>query len=279
MPENTLTETRGLPPAKPWPLGLFSGNALKYIMAALMVLDHIKEMFPGAPIWLKILGRPVMPIFLFLCAEGFYHTRNRRRYLLQLLIGFEFMNVASMLLQRLLPVEGVVLANSAFGTMFVMALLLSFCSMIYRGIKEKKPGLAIGGVALGLAYFAASFGLLMLMDRLPQAFAFILILLPSFFMVEGGTLIFMGMLFYALRRWRWAQVLVLVAFTALTLYSDWKNGSGFGIQWYMIFAAIPMLLYNNKRGRGGKFSKYFFYIFYPAHIYLLYLLAYLVSHR
>jgi hypothetical protein len=33
------------------------------------------------------------------------------------------------------------------------------------------------------------------------------------------------------------------------------------------------MLYNGKRGSG---SKYFFYIFYPAHIYLLYLIAWLI---
>jgi hypothetical protein len=41
----------------------------------------------------------------------------------------------------------------------------------------------------------------------------------------------------------------------------------------MLFAAIPMLMYNGERGKGGK---YFFYVFYPGHIYILYAAAWLL---
>ncbi|WP_281822005.1 TraX family protein [Eisenbergiella massiliensis] len=37
--------------------------------------------------------------------------------------------------------------------------------------------------------------------------------------------------------------------------------------WMSGFAAIPMYLYNGKRGRGNK---KLFYWFYPAHVYVLY---------
>ncbi|HIU15864.1 MAG TPA: Tat pathway signal protein, partial [Candidatus Ventricola intestinavium] len=44
-------------------------------------------------------------------------------------------------------------------------------------------------------------------------------------------------------------------------------------EWYGVFAVIPMLCYNGKRGRGYKAL---FYAFYPAHIYVLYGLSCLV---
>jgi hypothetical protein len=41
----------------------------------------------------------------------------------------------------------------------------------------------------------------------------------------------------------------------------------------MVFAAVPLWMYNGLRGKG---SKYFFYIFYPAHIYLFYAIAWFI---
>lgn len=44
---------------------------------------------------------------------------------------------------------------------------------------------------------------------------------------------------------------------------------GVGIQAYASLAAVPMLLYNGKKGPS---LKYFFYVFYPLHLLILYLI-------
>ncbi|MEE1195258.1 MAG: TraX family protein [Lachnospiraceae bacterium] len=51
---------------------------------------------------------------------------------------------------------------------------------------------------------------------------------------------------------------------ALSLYWEWPA----------IFAFIPILMYNGKRGRS---SKYFFYLFYPTHLLLFYFLSTILS--
>ncbi|GHV44431.1 hypothetical protein FACS189492_0750 [Clostridia bacterium] len=139
-----------------------------------MLFDHIAEMFPGSPAWMHMLGRPVFPIFMFVVAEGFYYTRSRKRYMLQLLIGFEAMNVLSSLIEGNFTIHtpdggAIGLMNSAFGTMFIMCLLLCFCSMIYKGFKEKRRGLAIGGIVLIVGYLGLSVGILPLVYALPAA--------------------------------------------------------------------------------------------------------------
>jgi hypothetical protein len=91
--------------------------------------------------------------------------------------------------------------------------------------------------------------------------------IPNIIFIEGGIgTVLMGLLFYIFRKWRRAQIAVLAALSVLAFITG-KDASN---QWMMIFAALPMALYNGKKGRG---MKYFFYIFYPAHIYLLYILA------
>ena len=56
------------------------------IAMAAMTLDHlVSVLFPGYPRepWILLahcIGRMAAPIFWFLVAEGYHHTRDRRRY-------------------------------------------------------------------------------------------------------------------------------------------------------------------------------------------------------
>lgn len=68
------------------------------------------------------------------------------------------------------------------------------------------------------------------------------------------------LIFYVFRYYRALQVIG----GALSLYWEWPA----------IFAFIPLLMYNGKRGRS---SKYFFYLFYPAHLLLFYFLSTILS--
>jgi hypothetical protein len=85
-------------------------------------------------------------------------------------------------------------------------------------------------------------------------------------------MVFMGVAFYLLRKYRLAQAALVLAAGALTWYFA-KNS----VQWLMVFAIIPIILYNGKRGKVQKAGKYFFYVYYPAHIYLLYCAAWFLS--
>ncbi len=55
-----------------------------------MLVDHLNMYFGPElhwPLWINFLGRFVAPAFSFLLVEGYFHTRNKRRYLKRLLIG------------------------------------------------------------------------------------------------------------------------------------------------------------------------------------------------
>ena len=63
-----------------------TGFALKCIALLCMVLDHVGYLlFPHA-LWLRVVGRVAFPLYAFLLGEGFLHTRDRKRYLLRLLL-------------------------------------------------------------------------------------------------------------------------------------------------------------------------------------------------
>ncbi|GHU66418.1 membrane protein [Clostridia bacterium] len=275
MNQEIITEQRGFFGLTP---GL-SGNAVKMIGVILMVFDHLHQMFgaQGAPDWFSMLGRLVLPIFLFMCAEGFYYTRSRKRYLLLLLIGIWVMSTFNYILTEALPfgdLYRVELINNVFTTLFMVAFYLLAIETLRGGIREKKPRKVLGSIGLLIAPILASVVFTMLLYSENPAVMMASIRLswyvPNILMTEGGfTAVIMGIAFYYLRNWRWAQMVPLAVLSLMSFTSG-----GDSIQWMMIFAAIPILLYNGQRGGGNK---YFFYIFYPAHIYAFYIIAWMLQ--
>lgn len=66
-----------------------SGSSLKVIAVLSMVIDHCAYYLleHGTVLYeaMRCVGRIAFPVFSFLIAEGFSHTRNKKRYFLQLL--------------------------------------------------------------------------------------------------------------------------------------------------------------------------------------------------
>jgi hypothetical protein len=261
-----------------------TGWTIKMIGITLMVMDHLHQMFinQGAPAWLYWFGRPVATMFIFLCAEGFFYTRNKGRYVARFLGAFILMNLANRLLTEFFPVENVELMNNIFGTLFMSAFYMLMVDLFRRGIKEKQPRrilLAIGGallpaiIGMALAVLVSGDG-----DIPFRTIALVIFfLIPTPLTVEGGfVLVIMGIAFFLLRNHRWAQALVPAAAGLLILCTSRGETGLPNPQWLMAFAALPILLYNGLRGRGDK---YFFYAFYPGHIYLLYLIAWFLQAR
>ncbi|MFZ2542915.1 MAG: TraX family protein [Lactococcus raffinolactis] len=242
---------------------------LKLIGIILMVFDHIHQMFyfEGVPLWFTMLGRLVAPIFLFLSAEGFYYTRNRKKYMLNLLIGFWICQILFMAVPAILPNSKVELINAIFGTLF-----LGLCAMwVYDGFFGKVK--YIGKAVLGLLFlivtpFVTMF--VMASQDMPliikQIFIFFI---PSVLTVEGGPIfILLALMFHIFRNKKIGTYLTLVLVSLFIFISSPQND-----QWMMVFSLLPIYLYNGEEGRK---EKWLFYIFYPLHIIVLYLLSTLI---
>ena len=74
---------------KAFGFGFLNGNALKYIAALTMLIDHAGLLLFPRNILFRIIGRLAFPIFAFMIAEGCRYTRNKLKYFLSVFIlGF-----------------------------------------------------------------------------------------------------------------------------------------------------------------------------------------------
>lgn len=255
---------------------VLNATTIKLMAVVLMFLDHIHQMFAtaGAPIWLTMIGRPVFPLFLFIASESFFYTRNKKKYLQRLLFASLGMTIFTFVLQRIIPNENVVLMNNAFSTFFVTALYMQSWDWFMDGMQKKAPKQIMKAILCCFIPILCALpiyliGVLSFYENIPnfivQILAFFSLLIPNILTVEGGyLLVVLGTLFYIVRKYRFIQIIILLALSMLVYRS------GNNIQWLMCLAAIPMALYNGKCGYG---IKKFFYIFYPVHIGFFYIIS------
>jgi hypothetical protein len=59
---------------------------LKLLAILTMVIDHLGYVFFPDQEWMRAIGRLTMPIFAYAIARGFFYTRSKKRYLIQLSI-------------------------------------------------------------------------------------------------------------------------------------------------------------------------------------------------
>lgn len=252
--------------------GFISGNVLKLIACAAMLIDHIGVfLFPDV-LWLRLVGRVAMPLFAFTLAEGCFYTRSKLRHTLLIAgLGLVTSGVASFVTGT---VEGDILITFTLSCLIIWALdaLKMACFALSEaaegqgaeggisGFWKRKPVritlsalalcIAVGG-AVGLTCFSGihiEYGLAGVL--LP-----VTVHLPDFRKAgEGGARL--AFLYTP------ATVFALfsLGLVVLSLVQGWA-------QWFSLAAMLPILFYSGERGK--RKLKYLFYIFYPAHLAVL----------
>jgi hypothetical protein len=226
-----------------------SSFAIKILAMLTMLIDHIGVAFDmPSPVYLacRIIGRLAMPLFCFMIAEGLFHTKDARRYLLRLAIFALVSEVPFDLLFKGVPLE-FSYQNVGFTLFFGLLGILLFDS--FAAQRRKGAALAAILAAGAAAYFAR-----------------------SDYTVYGVYFVF---IFYYFRNNHWGRTIAL-AFGVLLLSADIKMMPDmswhFSIEYTAaaVLAAVPIGLYNGGKGREGRAVRAAFYAFYPAHLLILY---------
>ena len=218
---------------------ILDGTTLKLIAMISMVFDHAGDMFFPDVMWPRMIGRLAMPIFSFFIAEGFSHTRDRKKYLCRLGI---FALISEIPFD--LAFEGKIgfSHQNIMLSFFLAVVALMLYDWIQGGTKSKENHASIGKTVLGVIAVAAIAALSLLLRADYTIFAVIAVFL-----------------FYVLRQKHpLVRTGVGVAFLALTRTVGYYCTTGLSF--------IPLAMYNGKKGKG---LKWLFYGFYPGHLLLL----------
>ena len=218
---------------------VLDGTMLKLIAMVSMVFDHVGDMFFPSLMGPRMIGRLAMPLFSFCIAEGFAHTRDKKKYLLR-------MGLFALISE--IPFDLAFEGKIGFGhqnimlTFFLSILGLMLFDAIRGGKDNKEKKIPFWRTGLGVLAVALLALASLVLHADYTAFAVIAVFL-----------------FYLLRQKHpLLRSAAGVAFLALTRTMGYYCATGFSF--------IPLALYNGKKGRG---LKWLFYVFYPGHLLLL----------
>ena len=233
-----------------------------HILAMIFMLcDHLwGTIIPGND-WLTCIGRLAFPIFAFLLVEGYFHTKNLKKYALRLLLFALLSEVPfnlAMGSQLFYPIHQNVLWS------FLISLGLIHLNERANGSGKLWLRILTGCASILLA---CVLGLITMAD---YHHAGILTVLVFYFFRGRKWWQLLGQL---LGLW-YLNVEVLSGFT----YEFQFLGTTVSLvrQGFALLALVPIWLYRGKQGHHSKAFQYLCYSFYPVHLLILAILKFFI---
>lgn len=236
---------------------------IKLVAIITMVIDHTGVIFFPGVLWLRMIGRIAFPLFCWGIVIGFERTRDRRKYALRLFL-------IALVSQ---PFFMMALTHTWYQFNVMATLLLGLLAIV--GIREKWAYSHIWAPLLALlvsAGFQMDYGwrgvlLIILMYFAKDSKGGLAALMVAFCLYwgSGGTVFPRG--FVAFLTGTPLLPLNRAVSTLLNAIS---------LQTLAVLS-LPMMLINTASGL--RFPKWFSYLVYPGHLFLLWLLATLLTGR
>ncbi|MBQ3497068.1 MAG: conjugal transfer protein TraX [Oscillospiraceae bacterium] len=227
-----------------------------HVMAmAFMLCDHLwATVIPGSD-WLTCIGRLAFPIFAFMTVEGYFHTKNLKKYTLRLLL----FAVLSEIPFNLAFGGGVFypLHQNVLWT-FLLSIGLIHWNEKARAKQKLLPRILVGCASVIVGYVVGLFTMI------------------DYFYAGALTVL----VFYFFRKrtwWSLAGQLACLWYINTALLGGYCyeivlwTGRTFLLhrQALALLALIPIWLYRGRQGHHSRAFQYVCYAFYPAHLLIL----------
>jgi hypothetical protein len=225
-------------------------NVFKFIAAFSMFLDHFAVIILDVDSTLyfifRILGRIAFVLFAYMIVEGFFKTRNLKKYFLRLLgfaviielfiVGYYFVSDVNYILHF----------NVIWPLVFGLLGLILF----------KQKSFWIRLLVIPLVFFAEY------INTPYGAYGVLMIIIFALYPNNVTKLLFVIALNFLFIE------VPLLSYLELGNLARYNKDMWF--QWFSILGMVFIFLYNGKLGKIK--TKWFFYIFYPSHLIMIYLI-------
>lgn len=223
-----------------------NANHLKLIAIIAMTADHIADLFyPGfpvqpLPIILHLIGRLTAPIMWFFVCEGFYYTRNAKKYMLRMFI---FAVISHFAYCFSFGIDPVPFRSGIFNQTSVMYPLFISVVVLWLEHEEKRMNKYLKHIIL----------FLLICSAFPADWSCIAVLAIISMYKKRGDL-----------KGQMKMMLLWVFFYGLI--SFFFVSKVYALELIGVLMVYPVLkMYNDQKGKAG-WMKMFFYIYYPLHL-------------
>lgn len=237
-----------------------TSNGLKIIAIITMIIDHIGYyLYPYLDIetyyLFRSIGRISMPLFAFLIVQGFFHTRNLKKYIYRIL-GLAIITQICLNVLNYINIKHFPLYATEIHT--YLNILFSYTlSLILLGIlNNKNKNLFINiliFILIILTYLTLNIDYGMRIPFIMISLYFIEKLCPKDNL--KGKLQYLSLMLVC-----FILSLTFVKINPVLKYS-------------MLISLLFIGFYNGEKGKNNKFLQYLFYAIFPIHHTILYLLA------
>lgn len=224
----------------------FNVNHLKLIAIIAMTIDHAADLFyPGfpaklCPVLLHLIGRLTAPIMWFFVCEGYYYTKNVKKYMLRMFVFAVISHFAYCFAFGINPIpfsEGVFNQTSVMYPLFIAVVVL--------WLRNDNPSMN---------------------KRLKEIIIFVLIW--TAFPADWSSIAVLAIIsMYQKRGNLKEQIKAMLPWVVLYgVISFFFVNKVYALVLIGVLMVYPILnLYNGEKGKA-RWMKWFFYIYYPLHL-------------
>ena len=228
-----------------------NATTLKWIALITMTIDHIGFFLisSDASLYLtsRVIGRIAFPIFAFMIAQGFIHTKNRMNYALRLLIFGIIVEAIFLSIYFLTSINySIIPFPGSYPLSIVWSLIAGLLGLIFIHSKDRFLYFLVLPLLIASYFLQYSF------------YGFLMIIIFGLSLPIDKKINYVSLL------------TLLYVFYPLAFGADFTELNT--IQLFALFAMGLLYLYNGQKGKGHK---YLFYIYYPLHIVILFIIGYI----